>query len=111
MQLEVYTITLQANISSFTNKNIRESHVVYLHDDSEHDEDSFTFMATPVIEQPEFLVQEISEFSGQSHILCVSLVPSETIGVRHWTLKVKALFPLSTSESGSRSVYAKFGTY
>ena len=38
---------------------------MYLHDDSEHDEDAFTFTATPIIEQPDFLVQEISEFSGK----------------------------------------------
>ena len=59
------SFTLQANISSFTNRNIRDNHVVYLHDDSENEEDSFTFMATPIIEQPDFLVQEISEFSGK----------------------------------------------
>ena len=57
----------QANISSFTNRDISENRVVYQHDDSENGEDSFTFMATPIIEQPGFLVQEISEFSGTKH--------------------------------------------
>ncbi len=49
---------------------------MYQHDDSEHDEDAFTFMATPIIEEPNFLVQEISEFSGAQAQLQSAVIAS-----------------------------------
>lgn len=53
---------INGNISSFDNRDIREGRLVYQHDDSEHDQDEFTFSATPVISDVTSPV-EISEFT------------------------------------------------
>ncbi len=60
----IFTIVFQANISSFTNQDIKDIKVVYQNDDSESEEDAFTFMATPIISEHGTYVHEISEFSG-----------------------------------------------
>ncbi|XP_013417687.1 chondroitin sulfate proteoglycan 4-like [Lingula anatina] len=58
------------NISQFSNADIREGNVVYKHDDSEYEFDSFDFMATPIIgPSPEDkLEMEIVEYTDTFHI-------------------------------------------
>ncbi len=63
--------TVNKNATSFTNRDIKEGRVVYQHDNSESEEDSFSFIATPMIDPPEFIVQEITEFSGTFEIKIV----------------------------------------
>ena len=57
---------LEKNASTtFTNDDIRNRRLIYKHDNSETTEDSFNFIATPMIQDPpEYIVQEITEFTG-----------------------------------------------
>lgn len=59
---------LNSNIESFTNREIREEQLVYQHDNSEHDTDSFTFSATPIIIGTKGTQEELSDFSGHFDI-------------------------------------------
>lgn len=54
---------LSKNIRSFTNSDIRNSRLVYKNDDSEHDKDSFMFIATPRLTAGKDLI-EVREFAG-----------------------------------------------
>ena len=59
---------IDRNIREFTNENIKDLELIYKHDDSEHDQDSFTFTAVPLI-QSNFMAQsEIPEFTGTFQI-------------------------------------------
>ena len=62
---------LASNVSSFTNADIQTQKVFYRHDDSESEHDSFTFVATPIIADPDINVREISEFSGTFEVTIV----------------------------------------
>ncbi|KAL3865703.1 hypothetical protein ACJMK2_043065 [Sinanodonta woodiana] len=62
------SVVLERNISSFQNKDIRDLKLVYKHDDSENDHDSFMFMAIPVISGQDSHQKEIPEFSGTFQI-------------------------------------------
>lgn len=55
------------NIKEFTSDDIKDLRLVYKHDDSEHDKDSFTFTAVPDIQRTS-LTQNIPEFSGTFEI-------------------------------------------
>lgn len=55
------------NIKEFTSDDIKDFRLVYKHDDSEHDKDSFTFTAVPDIQRTS-LMQNIPEFSGTFEI-------------------------------------------
>ena len=58
-------------ITTFSNEDIKERKVYYRHDDSETDEDLFSFVTTPIIEQPKLAVLEITELSGTFDIKIV----------------------------------------
>ncbi|XP_076443318.1 chondroitin sulfate proteoglycan 4-like [Babylonia areolata] len=55
-------------IEEFSSADIREGRVVYRHDDSEHDRDSFVFAAIPLFKSEEEMPEEIQEFTGTFHI-------------------------------------------
>ncbi|KAH9492953.1 hypothetical protein Btru_023914 [Bulinus truncatus] len=57
------------NVTSFNMLDILEGRVVYTHDDSENEVDSFTFLVSPLIEESEqSRVEQLQEFSGTFHI-------------------------------------------
>ncbi|CAL1548468.1 unnamed protein product [Lymnaea stagnalis] len=60
---------LRKNVSFFTMSDIKEGKVVYTHDDSENQKDSFTFSANPVLEESKGNVNEFQEFTGVFHIM------------------------------------------
>ena len=60
--------TYAENITTFTTDQIGQHELYYEHDDSENPEDSFKFIATPVLRNSGHLIQEISEFSGTFEI-------------------------------------------
>lgn len=56
---------------TFTNDDIASGRVTYLHDNSENPEDSFSFIATPIVQDPpEYVVPEyvVQEFTGTFEI-------------------------------------------
>lgn len=55
------------NVNEFTSNDIKDLRLVYKHDDSEHDKDSFTFTAVPNIQRTS-LTQNIPEFTGTFEI-------------------------------------------
>lgn len=62
---------LQNNITTFSNDDIKGGKLFYQHDDSETDEDMFSFTTTPIIDQPKHVVLEITELSGTFDIKIV----------------------------------------
>ncbi|XP_050402856.1 chondroitin sulfate proteoglycan 4 [Patella vulgata] len=56
---------LEKNVTEFTSKDIREGKLQYKHDDSEHDQDSFTFIALPLLTEEDEAPEEIQEISGR----------------------------------------------
>lgn len=54
---------LKDSVKEFTTTDIHELRLVYKHDDSEHDRDSFTFSAVPNVQRTS-LTQDIPEFTG-----------------------------------------------
>ncbi|CAI9720454.1 Hypothetical predicted protein [Octopus vulgaris] len=66
-----YRMTPKENVETFTNKDIREGRLMYVHDGSEHKTDSFAFTATPIILQPTDKQEELSDFSGHFDIQIV----------------------------------------
>ena len=59
---------IESRISKFTNKDIKDLRLVYKHDDSETDKDSFTFMAVPLKDRLLPSQSEIPEFTGTFEI-------------------------------------------
>ncbi|XP_059159974.1 chondroitin sulfate proteoglycan 4-like [Physella acuta] len=58
-----------SNISSFTMSDIKDGKVVYKHDDSENDQDFFTFTTTPILEESQVdSGDEFQEYSGKFQI-------------------------------------------
>lgn len=55
-------------VKEFTSTDILEGKVLYKHDDSENDRDSFLFDAVPVFSSEELMPEEIQEFTGTFHI-------------------------------------------
>ncbi|KAL8598127.1 hypothetical protein ACOMHN_030413 [Nucella lapillus] len=55
-------------VEEFSSADLREGRVVYRHDDSEHDRDSFVFAAIPLFKSEEEMPEEIQEFTGTFHI-------------------------------------------
>lgn len=62
---------IRHNITTFSNDDIKERRVYYRHDDSETDEDVFSFVTTPIIDQPKLAILEITELSGTFDIKIV----------------------------------------
>ena len=55
-------------VEEFSAADIREGRVVYRHDDTENDRDSFVFAAIPLFKSEEEMPDEIQEFTGTFHI-------------------------------------------
>ena len=55
-------------VEEFSAADIREGRVVYQHDDTENDRDSFVFAAIPIFKSEEDMPDEIQEFTGTFHI-------------------------------------------
>lgn len=59
---------VETEVSKFTNDDIKDLRLVYQHDDSETDKDSFTFIAVPLKERLLPSQSEIPEFTGTFEI-------------------------------------------
>ena len=59
---------IETKLSKFTNEDIKDLRLVYKHDDSETDKDSFTFMAVPLKDRLLPSQSEIPEFTGTFEI-------------------------------------------
>ncbi|GAB1600398.1 chondroitin sulfate proteoglycan 4-like [Argonauta hians] len=66
-----YRRIVKENVETFTNKDIREDRLMYVHEGSEHKTDSFAFTATPIILQSTDKQEELSDFSGHFDIQIV----------------------------------------
>ncbi|XP_060063653.1 chondroitin sulfate proteoglycan 4-like [Ylistrum balloti] len=62
------TAVMKSNISRFTNEDVRNLKLVYKHDDSETDTDSFTFTALPIIKNLNQLPTQVNEISDTLEI-------------------------------------------
>lgn len=55
-------------VARFSNKDIKNGKLVYEHDDSENDRDSFAFVASPILTSATSFPAKVKEFSGRFHI-------------------------------------------
>ena len=62
------SIVLETGVVKFTNEDIKDLKLVYKHDDTETDKDSFSFMAIPLRERNVPSQSEIPEFTGTFEI-------------------------------------------
>ncbi|XP_033749452.1 chondroitin sulfate proteoglycan 4-like [Pecten maximus] len=62
------TAVMKSNISRFTNEDVRNLKLVYKHDDSETNTDSFTFTALPIIKNLNQLPTQVNEISDTLEI-------------------------------------------
>lgn len=62
------TTVIKSNISRFTNEDVRNLKLVYKHDDSESDTDSFMFTALPIIKNINQLPTQVNEISDTLEI-------------------------------------------
>lgn len=58
----------ERNCTTFTDKDVKDGKLLYQHDDSEFEDDEFDFLATPVITQPDAMIQEIQEITGMFEV-------------------------------------------
>ena len=62
------SIVMETGVNKFTNEDIKDLKLVYKHDDTETDKDSFSFMAVPLLERNIQSQSEIPEFTGTFEI-------------------------------------------
>ncbi|XP_062617524.1 chondroitin sulfate proteoglycan 4-like [Saccostrea cucullata] len=55
-------------IARFSNADIKNDRLVYEHDDTENDRDSFAFVASPILTSATTFPAKVQEFSGRFHI-------------------------------------------